>query len=131
MRPHDILSHDWVNVGLGAGAGVIMLEPESLHRGATHLRDIAGRLTTITTLGCPMIPNLGPGCGDVAGEVSHIQGMLTRHSQRLAKSASELDKRAFFAEIADSLYAHAPLSAAQLATLMKYLHEEGSLKYAP
>jgi hypothetical protein len=121
---------DTGGVGLPSGPGVILLMPDELRRGATRLTDTAQQLK-LPVLGCLAVPELGPGCGDVSGELSSVQQLLTRQSQQLTSSAAELQKRAFFADIADAMIAGVPLTAPQTATLFKYLNENGSLKYAP
>jgi hypothetical protein len=125
MRPADT-----GGVALPSGPGVILLMPDELRRGATRLTDTAQQLK-LPVLGCLAVPALGPGCGDVSGELSSVQQMLNRQSQQLTSSAAELQKRAFFADIADAMAAGIPLTAPQTATLFKYLNENGSLRYAP
>src|SRR5215470_10749693 len=104
MRPADI--------GAGGGGVRIVLMPEEMKRGAGRLLDTAHSLT-LPVIGCLSIPELGPGCGDVPGAIQSVQSTLKSQTHVLTSAASELQKRAFFAEIAGAMMAGYPLSGAQ------------------
>jgi hypothetical protein len=116
----------------GGGGGRIVIDPTELRRGSrrlvdagVHLKTVAGRLRHEPL---PAMP--ADVAGDVSGVIQHVAGQLSELVQPIRDSATELERRAFWAEIADQLAAGYPLSAAQLGDFKRWLADGSLVRYA-
>jgi len=120
MRPTD------------GGGGRILIDPTALRRGATRLRDVTGALQSLAgRVACPALPEMPDGmAAAVLGELGGIGQALVAESDELAQSADELERRAFWTEIADQLMAHAPLTKPQADLFMRWMKDGSLIRYA-
>jgi hypothetical protein len=116
----------------GGGGGRILIEPGDLRRGSSRLVDasvdlktLAGRLQHEPR---PAMP--ADVAADVGAVIQHVSGLLTQLVHPVRESATELQRRAFWAEIADQLAAGYPLSAAQLRDFRRWLFDGSLVRYA-
>jgi hypothetical protein len=116
----------------GGGGGRIVINPGDLRRGSKRLVDAGVQLTTVTgriqSEPRPAMP--ADVAGDVTGVIQHVAQQLSRLIHPIQDSATELERRAFWAEIADQLAAGYPLSGAQLKKFMEGLCDKTLVRYA-
>ncbi|HEV8686726.1 MAG TPA: hypothetical protein VGQ84_05580 [Gaiellaceae bacterium] len=116
----------------GGGGGRIVINPADLRRGSKRLvgagvdlKTLAGRLQSEPR---PVMP--ADIAGDVTGVIQRVAQQLSRLIHPIQDSATELERRAFWAEIADQLAAGYPLSGAQLKQFMEGLRDQTLVRYA-
>jgi hypothetical protein len=116
----------------GGGGGRILLNPVELRRGATRLRGAGGDLKTLAgRLNAAPLPAMPADvAADARGVIQHVFAQLSHLVDPLGTSATELDRRALWAEIADQLVAGYPLTGAQLAEFMAGLRDGTLVRYA-
>jgi hypothetical protein len=115
----------------GTGGGKrdrVLIEPGGLRRGAVRLRDATVALDQVSRRvdgeGMPEMPD--GMAAFVRTELEHIATLLTDQTVTFQESAVELDRRAFWTDIADAIAGGTQLSAAQTRTFVSYL-EDGTL----
>jgi hypothetical protein len=110
----------------------IVVNPSDLRRGASRLRGVGADLRTVQgrvrSAAVPAMPaDLLPA---IQSGLESIAGLIVQVPDPLGDSAVELERRAFWAEIADELIAGVPLSAAQLREFMAGLRDGTLVRYA-
>jgi len=119
-----------VRTGSGGFGGRIVLNPAELRRGSKRLRDLSGHLKVAAgRLRHAPVPVTAPEVAGVPEAVRQLGGSLDSLVQPLADSATELDRRALWAEIADELIAGVPLTPAQLSEFMAGLRDGTLVRY--
>jgi hypothetical protein len=116
----------------GGGGSRIVLNPVELRRGATRLRGAGGDLKTLAgRLNAAPLPAMPADvAADVGGGIGRVFAQLSHLVDPLATSATELNRRALWGEIADQLVAGYPLTGAQLAEFMAGLRDGTLVRYA-
>jgi hypothetical protein len=115
----------------GGGGGRIVINPAELRRGAKRLRDLSRELElTARELMRAPAPVTAPEVAGVPAAVHQTGSTLEVLVEPLTDSAVALDRRAFWAEIADKLIAGVPLTSAQLQEFMAGLRDGTLVKYA-
>ena len=116
----------------GGGGGRIVINPTELRRNAQRLRGLGADLNTVQgRLRGAAIPAMPADLiGGIRAGVEGAAALLARIPDALDDGATELQRRALWAEIADQLIAGVPLSGAQLAEFMAGLRDGTLVKYA-
>jgi hypothetical protein len=115
----------------GNGGGRIVINPADLRRASKRLQDLAGNLKlTASRLQHAPTPVTAPQVAGVPEAVHEAGTALDSLVQPLTASATELDRRALWAEIADELIAGVPLTSAQLSEFMTALGDGTLVRYA-
>ena len=113
------------------GGGRIVINPAELRRGSSRLRTLSAHLqTTASRLQSAPTPETAPPADGVPAAVQALGGRVTTLVQPLAEAAVELDRRALWAEIADTLAAGYPLTGTQLSEFMAGLRDGSLVRYA-
>src|SRR5207253_5492246 len=98
-------------VRISDAGGRILVNPADLRRGAQRLRELSGELKVATgRLQRAPVPETAPPADGVPDAVHALGARLDVLVQPLVDSAVELDRRAFWADIADQLAAGYPLT---------------------
>jgi hypothetical protein len=118
-------------VKLADGGGRIVINPADLRRGSNRLRHLSGELKLAgNRLRAAPVPETAPPADGVPTAVHALGARIDTLVQPLADSATELDRRALWAEIADQLIPGATLSGSQLAEFMAGLRDGTMIRYA-
>jgi hypothetical protein len=114
------------------GGGRILINPGDLRRGSKRLAGAGAHLETLAgQLQHEPLPAMPADvAGDVSGVIQHVVGGLKDLVHPIRDSATELERRAFWAEIADQLAAGYPLSATQLRDFKRWLFDGSLVRYA-
>jgi hypothetical protein len=118
-------------VRLADGGGRILINPADLRRGSRRLRTLSAELKVAAgRLQNAPVPETAPPADGVPDAVHAVGARADTLVQPLAESATELDRRALWAEIADELAAGYPLAGSQLREFVAGLRDGTLVRYA-
>jgi hypothetical protein len=116
----------------GGHSDKILIEPDGLRRGSRRLRDATIELNQVARrVNGEGMPEMPPGMtAFVRTELERIAALLSDQTVTYEQSSVELDRRAFWTDIADAMVTRTQLTAARYRTFVSYLKDGTLVGYA-
>ncbi|HEY1367501.1 MAG TPA: hypothetical protein VGF23_10320 [Gaiellaceae bacterium] len=116
----------------GGNRDRVLIEPGGLRRGARRLRDANVELEQVSRrMDAEAMPEMPDGMvAFVRTELERIAALLADQTVTYRESSVELDRRAFWTDIADAIASGTQLTATQTRTFVSYLKDGTLVGYA-